>query len=88
MEIISESERNKEIDNIVQEQITHYSLFEKVSDETMQQRRDICAMCPSRKSIVGFEFCGECGCHIKTKTRYKVHVLQKDLVVKCPLGKW
>lgn len=48
----------------------------KMADE----RLNICKPCPSKKTEVGIDFCGECGCVLKLKSLVKE--------AKCNLDKW
>lgn len=49
-----------------------------VTEEIREVRMKICEECPKLIKITGN--CGECGCFVKIKTKYKQE--------ECPLNKW
>ena len=62
--------------------------FELADEQTVIERRKICAECDKKVTLFSIVFCAECGCHIQTKTQYNRHILQGGNMVKCPLEKW
>lgn len=50
------------------------------SADLVDQRRSICASCPSLRQVAGLDNCSTCGCFIKAKT-----ILVTE---KCPDKKW
>ena len=54
---------------------------ERRSDETLEgSRRAICNSCEEKKEVAGFDQCGQCGCLLILKAKFKFSA--------CPLNKW
>jgi hypothetical protein len=55
------------------------ALFKFATNDARQKRELTCTTCEHKKTLL-IDYCGKCGCSIRTKT-----VLRRE---KCPEGKW